>query len=487
MKDCIRKIGVAGETLLKLINDILDISKIESGKLTLNPVRYETTKLIGDTVTINLFRLTDKPIEFKLEVGEELLCSLLGDDLRVKQILSNLLGNAFKYTNEGNVTLSVSTERVGENDVRLDIAISDTGIGIRKEDIEKLFEDYNQVDTQANRHIEGTGLGLSITKGLMGLMSGEISVESEYGKGSTFRVSLVQGFISHELIGAESAQALRELRIHDLQQETVKPERPDLSHVRVLIVDDFLPNLDVAKWILGRYKMSVECVTSGQDAIDRISSMEPAFDAVFMDHMMPGMDGVEAVRRIRALGTEYAAAIPIIALTANAVIGNEQMFLDNGFQAFLPKPINLIQLDKTIRQWIMKQADVQQVLYAVHPPEHCAGIEIAGIDAQRGLYLFDGDREMYIDFLRSYTDFIPAEIDKLRVVSEQSLPSFAIDVHTVKGASAGIGADVLAGHAKRLELMAKAGDLQGVISEKDKFIQDAESLIHSIEEWLSKN
>jgi CheY-like chemotaxis protein len=231
--------------------------------------------------------------------------------------------------------------------------VSDTGIGIHKEDIARLFTDYNQVDTRANRKIEGTGLGLSITKKLIEMMDGEISVESEYGKGSVFRVHIRQEFVTDKPIGKETAESLSGFRYSDKKKQAhEKLVRPDLSYARVLVVDDLPTNLDIAAGMLRKYKIQVDCVASGQEAIDLIAAREPVYDAIFMDHMMPELDGIQTTIVIRTLNTEYAKNIPIIALTANAVAGNEQMFMDNGFNAFLPKPFNMVMLDPVIQQWI---------------------------------------------------------------------------------------------------------------------------------------
>jgi CheY-like chemotaxis protein len=306
--------------------------------------------LLNDVITLNTIHIEGKPVTFKLDVNENLPVSLFGDDLRVKQILNNLLSNAFKYTKKGTVILTVDCVREGDT-ILITFNISDTGIGIRGEDMEKLFTDYNQLDIQSNREVEGTGLGLSITKKFVDLMGGEISVESEYGKGSTFRVRIRQGFVDDKKIGKETAENLCAFRYADKQTQA-KLIRPDLSYARVLLVDDFPANFDVAVEMLRKYKMQVDCVTSGREAVDRIAAGEPVYNAVFMDHMMPEMNGIEATKLIRALGTGYAENIPIIALTANAVAGNDRMFLDNGFNAFIPKPYSMKILDGIVRRWI---------------------------------------------------------------------------------------------------------------------------------------
>jgi signal transduction histidine kinase len=357
--ETLEKINTAGNTLMGLINDVLDISKVEAGKLELMPVQYDMASLLNDIITLNVIRIESKPITFKLNIDENMPSSLFGDDLRIKQILNNLLSNAFKYTKEGIVTLGVSSQRDGRrqnDDIWISFCVSDTGIGIRDEDMNKLFSAYNQVDTHANREIEGTGLGLSITKKFIEMMGGEITVESEYGKGTTFNVRICQGFVTKQLLSKETIDSLSKFNYSDKRKQSrEKLQRSDLSYARVLVVDDFPTNLDVAAGMLRKYKMQVDCVTNGQEAINRIAAGEPLYDAVFMDHMMPELDGVEATVAIRALDTKYAEHIPIIALTANAVTGSEQMFLDNGFNAFLPKPFNVMNLDSIIQKWIRKK------------------------------------------------------------------------------------------------------------------------------------
>jgi PAS domain S-box-containing protein len=495
-KEYLEKIRASGLTLTGIINDILDISKIESGKFTLNPTRYELASMLNDITTFNIIKIDEKPISFIFDIDSNLYSYLYGDDLRVKQILNNLLSNAFKYTREGSVTLTIKCERESAEDVKLTISVKDTGIGIREEDMAKLFKDYHQVDAQANRNVEGTGLGLSITRKMAVLMNGEIAVESEYGKGSTFTIVIRQGFVSDELIGEETIKNLCHFNYSiSKKKNTGKINRPDLSYAHVLVVDDFVTNMDVAKGMLGKYKMKVDCVTSGQESIDRIQAGQPFYSAIFMDHMMPGMDGVEATERIRELGTDYARNIPVIALTANAAVGNEQMFLDKGFQAFLSKPINVVKLDEAIRTWIM-QPDR-------HPPEGetleaepdvveapSAEVKksdgIPGVNMRLGRSLYEDDEEMFIDILQSYADNVPAELEKLHGVTEETLRDYAIDIHTVKGASSSIGAKEIAERAKAMEAMAKAGDLAGVAEVNEQFIKDAEALVENVKKWLSE-
>jgi len=250
-KEYLQKINKACYSLVRLINDILDISKIESGKLTLAPANYDLGSLLNDVITLNTGYYRDKPVAFRFEAGGDLFSMLYGDDLRVRQILSNLLSNAFKYTREGSVVMTASCLREPDGVVRLSVSVCDTGIGIREEDIQSLFSDYQQVDARSNRTIEGTGLGLSIAKTLAECMGGEIAVESDYGKGSVFSVSIRQGFVSDDLIGGEALDNLQNGQHEVSENTTVRNQaRPDLSHAKVLIVDDYPSNLDVAKGVL---------------------------------------------------------------------------------------------------------------------------------------------------------------------------------------------------------------------------------------------
>ena len=485
------KISNAGETLLNIVNDILDISKIESGKLELNNVEYQMPGLLSDIITIALTRIGEKPIAFLLDIGDDLPNSLYGDDIRVKQIFINLLSNAIKYTHKGTIALKITWQRK-DNDVWIETDVSDTGIGIREDDLEKLFSEYNQVDTKANRSIEGTGLGLSITKRLAEMMGGSISVESAYGKGSTFHVSIRQDFVNDKPIGHDVAESLRSFRYTDSRRLAIKKlVRMDLSYARVLVVDDIQTNLDVASGLLGKYKIQVDCVTSGQEAIECIARESPVYNTVFMDHMMPGMDGIEALEAIRALGSEYARKIPIIALTANAVHGTQDMFFEHGFQDFISKPIDIMDLDSVIRKWVRNEsiealAPPDEISPGAPPPGAKGEIIIPGVDTEKGISILDGDEDIYRMLLRSYADKTPAVIEKIKNVTRETLQEYAINVHGIKGSSASIGVETIREAAYNLEIMAKAGDLQGVMAENEKFIYKAESVIASIKNWLEE-
>ncbi|MDR2759887.1 MAG: response regulator, partial [Spirochaetaceae bacterium] len=349
----LEKIYNSGSILLGIINDILDISKIEAGNFELVPVQYDTPSLINDTVQLNIVRIGSKPISFKLYIDDSLPARFFGDELRVKQILNNILSNSFKYTREGTVILHISWEKQ-EEDAVIIFVVSDTGIGIKKEDVGRLFSEYSQLDTHANRKIEGTGLGLSITKRLVEMMDGTISVESEYGKGSVFTVRLRQRIVNSRPIGPEVVENLKSFRFIETRRTRSKNlVRVHMPYGRVLVVDDVITNLDVAKGLMLPYGLTIDCVQSGREAIEKIRDGTVKYDAIFMDHMMPEMDGIEATRIIRnEIGTEYAKNVPIIALTANALIGNEDIFISAGFNAFIAKPIDIMRLDVILNQWV---------------------------------------------------------------------------------------------------------------------------------------
>jgi signal transduction histidine kinase/CheY-like chemotaxis protein len=493
----LEKIYGAGMTLLSIINDILDISKIESGKFELVPVEYDTPSLINDAITLNIMRINDRPIEFKLSISEELPANMFGDELRIKQVFNNILSNAFKYTREGFVAWSISCEYDGDN-IWLISTVKDSGIGIKREDIGKLFSDYNQVDTKSNRAIEGTGLGLSITKRIVDMMDGSIDVQSVYMEGSTFTVRLRQDKVSDKKIGKALAESLaRFMYTEKKRDKSQKMLRAQMPYARVLIVDDVQTNLDVAKGMMKPYGMAIDCVTNGQLAIDRIRSEVVRYDAIFMDHMMPEMDGVEATAIIRGqIGTEYAKNIPIIALTANAVVGTDKMFLANGFQDFLPKPIDINRMDEVLNRWIRdkdkeKELNLADGGVSAGPPPAggqsiLGNVGIEGLDIDNGLARFGGDEESYLIALSSFAQNTPPLLASLALVTPENLGEIAVVVHGIKGSSYGISADPLGRKAEKLEYAAKAGDFGFVYEGSKPFIADAEKFLSDLKEFLDK-
>ena len=342
-----------GATLLGIINNILDISKIEAGGFELIQAEYDVSKLIDDVVQLNIVRIGSKNIALELRVDKTIPARLYGDELRVKQILNNLLSNAIKYTKEGKISFSVEWRRDGES-AELAFDVNDTGVGIKEDDLKKLFSEYTQLNLRFDPSIEGTGLGLAITKNLAEMMGGTITVQSTYGEGSSFRIVIRQKILDETSIGKQVAHDLEAFRYDTVTHNTVGiVARTDLSHGKVLVVDDVPINLEVAKGLMEPYGLAIDTVGGGQEAIRKIKEEKVLYDAVFMDHMMPDTDGLEATRIIRnEIGTEYARTVPIIALTANALTENREKFLANGFDDFLAKPIDIAQLDAKLNRWI---------------------------------------------------------------------------------------------------------------------------------------
>jgi signal transduction histidine kinase/FixJ family two-component response regulator len=349
----------SGHSLLRVINDLLDLSKIEAKKLEIIPVKYKIANLISNTVQLNDMYIENKPIKFKLSVDENIPDELFGDELRIKQILNNILSNAFKYTSQGEVLMSVSAEK-SESEIfgiTLVFRISDTGQGIAEEQKLNLFKEYYRFNSSGNRSIEGTGLGLAIVHNLANLMNGSVSVESELGKGTAFMVRLPQKIMGSGVLGREMSENLQNFRvINSPQIKNVQMEYEPMPYGSILIVDDVQSNLYVAKKLLEPYNLSIEVVNSGFDAIDKIKSGK-VYDIIFMDHMMPKMDGMEATKIIRKSGYLH----PIIALTANALVGQAEIFLKNGFDGFISKPINTIQLDAELHKFIRNKQPAKTV------------------------------------------------------------------------------------------------------------------------------
>jgi CheY-like chemotaxis protein len=347
----VEKIYTSGSNLLGIINDILDISKIETGNLELIPADYDVAGLVNDVIQANILRRGSKPIAFKLEIDPSIPRRLRGDELRMKQIFNNLLSNAFKYTFEGSITLFIGWMR-DDTGALLSIRVKDSGQGIREEDMGRLFSQYGQLNAQANRNIEGTGLGLSITKRLTEMMGGAIGVESEYGKGSAFSVTIRQDIADETPIGSETADSLAQFRFSNNRREKQRVLTVIPREKQILVVDDMETNLYVMRSLLGPYGLEVACVKRGEDVVRIIREERRRFDLVFMDHMMPDMDGIEATRLIRTIDTDYARNLPIIALTANALVGMREMFLTNGFNGYLSKPVDIAELDQVLAKWL---------------------------------------------------------------------------------------------------------------------------------------
>jgi signal transduction histidine kinase/DNA-binding response OmpR family regulator/type II secretory pathway pseudopilin PulG len=344
--DAFDKIYNSCDMLLGIINDLLDLSRIEAGKMELNVEPYDVASMISDAVQLNVMYIEEKPIEFEVEVNDAIPAGLYGDELRIKQILSNVLSNAFKYTAKGLVSMSVGKVAYSSDTVTLVFTVSDTGQGMTPEQVTTIFDEFTRFNHEANREAEGTGLGMSITKNLVTLMSGTISVKSESGEGSTFEIRIPQKVADSVPLGKETTKNIINYK-NAVSRKQVQTEWENMSHGKVLIVDDLNANVYVAKGLLAPYELQVDSACSGFEAIEKIKD-GAFYDIIFMDHMMPKMDGIETTRRLRAMG--YVA--PIVVYTANAIVGKEDEFMAVGFNAFLSKPIQSKHLDAVLNKFI---------------------------------------------------------------------------------------------------------------------------------------
>jgi signal transduction histidine kinase/CheY-like chemotaxis protein len=352
LSEALGRIYSSGDLLLGIINDILDFSKIEAGKMELVPVKYHVSSMINDIVQLNKIKNENKPIEFKLEVDETLPAELIGDELRIKQIMNNLLSNAFKYTDKGKVSLSVTAEQLRgglATAATLVFKVSDTGQGMTAEQIQKVFDEYSRFNMEINRTTQGTGLGMSITRNLVSMMDGSISVKSAPGKGTEVTVKLPQRTEgSGTMIGKKMAETLQQFKLSSAAQtEKAQITYDPMPYGNILVVDDVESNLYVAKGLLAPYKLSLETAYSGFEAIEKVKSGS-VYDIIFMDQMMPKMDGVETTKILREMGYKGN----IVALTANALVGQAEMFMKNGFDGFISKPIDIRQLNATLNKMI---------------------------------------------------------------------------------------------------------------------------------------
>ncbi len=466
-------IKVSSTALLSIINDILDFSKIEAGKLQLIPVDYNIFQLLENLESMFSFAAESKNIFFYLDIQDKIPTCLHGDDIRLRQALINVIGNAVKFTREGGVSMTV---RVEGGMLAFDIA--DTGVGIKPEDINSIFKDFGQLDTRNNRNIAGTGLGLSITKNLIAMMSGAITVESEYGKGTVFhlRVPLIPG------------------NEENMISKTRMFEFIDAPEAAVLVVDDNEVNLNVASGLLGLSGIACDTAASGWEAIRKIADRR--YDIVFMDHMMPEMDGVETTRVLREHCGE--SELVIVALTANAVDGARESLLGARMNDYLSKPIDKLELNRILRKWLPpgKVRDRREA-----PPPVDIELETAdglslllervgtidGVNIKLGLERIGCLRDAYAKSVEIMARRLPEVMERLASFLEQGdLKGFSIEVHGAKGSLNNIGATRMAEAAEALESKAKENDLDSCRQHLPALLADLETLGRGLREALAE-
>jgi CheY-like chemotaxis protein len=481
---------------LGIINDILDLSKVTTGKMEIVPVEYELPSLLYDATQLNVVRIGKKPITFSLQVDEGLPRCLYGDELRIKQVLNNVLSNAIKYTDQGTVSVEVGMEP-GEkgNTIILVFRVTDTGQGMKPEQLSKLFDEYSQFNLQANRLVEGTGLGMSITYRLVQLMQGSIGVESIFGEGSTFTIRLPQQLTDDaDTLGAELSRQLGDFSYvpeYAKEQEIVKEQMP---YGRVLVVDDVETNLYVAEGLLADYGVVQEQATSGIEAIEKIKAGK-TYDVIFMDHMMPIMDGIEAVRRIRELGYQE----PIVALTANAIAGNAEKFLQNGFDGFISKPIEVKQLHGYMLRFIRDRhpEEARQISTNLDGGKVAKETAYKSNETPMQLNEVGANREIVNQIASNMADEygkvmkqVPAKLWNIfcrdgkkalgvlrQTAQEQDDQLFVITAHGMKSALANIGCQGLSDLAKDLEQAGREKDWDVIQKKLPAFLKGLETLI----------
>lgn len=456
----------AGHSLLALINDILDFSKIESGKLEIICVEYDLSSMIHDISNMILAKVEDKKLAFQIHVDENLPSKLLGDDVRIRQILVNLLNNAVKYTHEGSVSLGINGRKEAGK-VILDFEVRDTGIGIKEEDISKLFKEFERIEEKRNRNIEGTGLGINITMQLLELMGSSLNVASEYGKGYCFSFSLEQQIVDSTPVGNLDERIKAQSDQYSYMEVFTAPD------ARLLVVDDNATNLKVFVSLLKTTKVQVDVADGGRACLDMIC--QKRYDLIFLDHMMPDMDGIETLHCMKKLEYSLCQETPVIALTANAITGAKEMYLAEGFDAFLSKPINPEKLEQMILLMLPRELLVFDVVDDEVDGEEqkikdsfLAGTEsgglpdIDGVDWKYGLMHLK-DEELLLATVKDFYRTIDSEADCLEHFyheidsDEDALRQYRIKVHAMKSSAALFGAIPLSGVARLLEYAARDG------------------------------
>lgn len=481
----------AGHTLLYLINDILDFSKIESGKMEIIPAEYELSSLIHDIVNMTTVRSKAKDLELEVTVDENLPSRMLGDDVRIRQVLTNILTNAVKYTNEGKVMFRVSGTT--KNDMAyLHFEVEDTGIGIKEEDLSKLFVEFERIEETRNRNVEGTGLGMNITTQLLFLMGSKLEVESVYGKGSKFFFKLEQPVVDPSPIGSNLEDYIKEQdQEYDYDSAFIAPK------AKVLVVDDNAVNRKVFISLLKGTKMSIDEADSGKSCLELVRQKH--YDLLFLDHMMPEMDGIETFHHLQKMPDNKCKDTPIIVLTANAVSGAREQYLNEGFDDFLSKPIIPDKLEKLIRQFLPQEkvvcvaakADTEKAEEKNQQPAQAEyeGLEkIEGIDWEFAWKHFP-DLELLQYTVKEFYEMIDPEADELDrlyagIGEEKNLELYRIRVHGMKSSAALIGITGVSALAKLLEYAARDKRLEQIYAIHPVFLEEWRSYREKLHDFV---
>ena len=473
----------AGSSLLGIINDVLDFSKIEAGKIEILPVNYDLSVVINDLVNMICTRANGKGLDLKLDFNENIPRFLNGDEVRLKQIITNILTNAVKYTEKGSITFSMDHEMIPADpqSILLKVSVKDTGIGIKQEDIEKLFTKFERIEERRNRNIEGTGLGLNITQSLLSLMGSTLEVSSVYGQGSEFGFSLKQKVREWEPLGNYEDSC----REHPDKQDKYK-QRFIAPKARVLVVDDNPMNLTVFRNLIKQTKICIDTAESGEEGIRLTKSN--GYDMIFLDHMMPGKDGIETLREIRTGNCILNSDVPTICLTANAISGAREEYLSAGFDDYLTKPIDSTKLEEMLIHFLPDEKiedpaaddikDMPKDLKECTSDEESAmpdalkAIDGDLIDVKHGL-TNSGNIDLYMPVLRMFLDTIDEYHDQIDgYYNENDIKDYTIKVHALKSSARIIGADHLADEAQELENAGKSEDMDFIREHNGEFLDE---------------
>lgn len=472
----------AGQSLLSIINDILDTSKLEADKLELVPVDYDLMSILGDCYNMVNIRAHDKGLELRVINDPSVPKCLHGDEVRIRQILTNLLTNGVKYTKVGYVELGVRWQKLDGDNMNLIFAVKDTGMGIAPDNLNSIFESFQRVDEKKNKYVEGTGLGLSISKQLIDMMHGTITVESKIDEGSVFTVSIPQKIVGTSALGDFYKSISNRTRVVDKYKE--KFQAPD---AKVLVVDDIQMNLDVFKGLLKKTQVQIDTALSGERALDLVNIKH--YDIIFMDHLMPEMDGVETLNKIREMDTKNNET-PIIALTANAGPDAERQYKEYGFTDYISKPVKGKHLEEIVLKYLQKERETNAIRKgAVAMVTEESGRKnflqsLNFLDVVMGMSCCANDTKLYRDILSDYVADSKLEPIK-EALAKKEWNEYKILVHALKSTSFSIGAVELSEEAKHLEVLVNERNYPEVEAQNNEVMRHYEQLMVKIDLALS--
>ena len=493
LREYAKNIQSAGQSLLSIINDILDISKIESGKMEILTIRYQLFSVLNDCYNLTKIKLQNKPVSFIMQINEKLPSWLYGDEVRIRQIINNFLSNAVKYTKEGNITFELDFEEKTDEQILLVITVRDTGIGIKEEDLGKLFESFTRIEEKRNRNIEGTGLGLNLTKNLVNLMGGEVFAESTYGKGSCFTAKIPQKIADAKPMGDFGKRYQQYLSTSD--DDKLSFLAPD---AKILVVDDVTMNLKVVEGLLKATKIQIDTAVSGSECLECVKTTP--YQMIFLDHMMPEMDGLETLEHMKNLANNPNAQTPVIMLTANAIVGAKEEYIEAGFTDYLTKPIRETELLEMILKYLPEELvcenggqgieksqdaqDMEQPEAGGEGAEPLQRLEqLEGLDVKTGLTYCMNEEDFYIEMLQEFLQADKASQLK-HFLAEEDWDNYRTTVHALKSTSLTIGAAHLSGEAKALEMAAKEGNMDYIRSHHDGVMDEYKELTDHLKEIL---